>query len=142
MKAIRKSSDAGSLHGVVNLRALGIGTRPIPIGCASISRRGPLLPESAGQVLQIGAHLQGPDRVPPNLPSRFGGAQFLDEPLLLSRAQNGLRRRVAPEILHFVLAEANRLGRVVVGAARVQNLERFLGSEKRKVIAGKFLRAR
>ena len=27
----RKSSDAGSLHGVVNLRALGIGTRPIPV---------------------------------------------------------------------------------------------------------------
>src|ERR1700752_3563341 len=67
----RKARDLRIAHEVVDLLALGVGSSEVvAIGHPVSVRRPRVLDRPGGEVLHVHAVVQGPERIPPNLPGR------------------------------------------------------------------------
>src|SRR4029077_7473556 len=87
--------------------------------------------ERGREILRIDALVGRAQRTAPDLPRALCGAQALEEPFLLLRAQHRLRRFIRAVICHALFAEAQLRRRMAVGvlAAGVELRPQFLRNE-------------
>src|SRR5438105_2210434 len=78
-----------------DLRSLVTIARPVVIAEQRVAGRRPARADIGRQVLKVDSPIEHGDGVSPQLPPRRRGAELLEEPRLLSRAEHRQRRRIS-----------------------------------------------
>src|SRR5262249_47429871 len=101
-----KARDVVRAHEVIDFAPLDVGGAEVAIWHGGVPGPGPRLTYTGWQILGIGAHVERPHGVAPDLPGRPRGLQPIEKPALLLRAEDALRRAIAPYIGNLELAVA------------------------------------
>src|SRR5665213_2661523 len=127
----RKARDATGPHKIVDLGALQIGVTVIATCNGRVAAPRPRFADAGGQVLQIGAPVEGSLRVSPQLPGCRGCLQTAEEPVLLFAPKNRLRRTVFAKVNDLLAATTNDCRRLPAGifAPGIEDLGGFFGNE-------------
>src|SRR4051794_23437257 len=135
----REAGKAGVAGGNTNLSALVIGHTEICGAHAAVASTGPCTRHQAcWQVLRVNALLHSSRRAAPDFPGRLRVSQLFQEPLLLLRAKDRLRRFFLAPVRNILIAISDRVRRmpVVILATCIDDLKYLLRQKLRKILVG------